>query len=395
MDSKKFYKDMPAFESFVDVTNSRNYQQTPDDWMVVLTDVIGSTKAIEAGNYRDVNVLGASSLIAVLNALDNTEVPYVFGGDGATILIPNIHVQTVKDALKASKKLAREEFKLDLRIGIVPISVIKKLGSEVLVAKYKVGPTMHMATFFGGGLTLAEKLFKADETYQVEYLDDKAQGNFMGLQCRWDAFDSNHGQMLSIIISAQSSNPSDRERTYRRAIEMIDGVMGDLHCPITTTALQEQIRSKMIRAGSPEVQVIGHGKTLVQKLKYRMSVIFQMLAFKYMQAKGLKGEEFDPERYTKEVPQATDSRKFDDVLRLILDCTPDQKAQIEQWLSSEHESRNIVYGVHASNQALMTCLIFNWKNHVHLVDGCSGGYAMAAKGLKGQIKSLESGKIPA
>ena len=44
-----------------------------------------------------------------------------------------------------------------------------------------------------------------------------------------------------------------------------------------------------------------------------------------------------------------------------------------------------VYGTHVANAALMTCAITSYRgDHVHLVDGADGGYALAAKQLKAQ-----------
>ncbi|MDP7147450.1 MAG: DUF3095 family protein [Nitrospinaceae bacterium] len=41
-----------------------------------------------------------------------------------------------------------------------------------------------------------------------------------------------------------------------------------------------------------------------------------------------------------------------------------------------------------SDSTLMTCMVFDRKErHLHFVDGASGGYALAAKQLKGQIAS--------
>ena len=44
--------------------------------------------AIEAGRYKDVNVIGASIIISVLNAVGEVDLPYTFGGDGAALLVP-------------------------------------------------------------------------------------------------------------------------------------------------------------------------------------------------------------------------------------------------------------------------------------------------------------------
>ena len=47
--------------------------------------------------------------------------------------------------------------------------------------------------------------------------------------------------------------------------------------------------------------------------------------------------------------------------------------------------------MHKSREALLTCIVFSYNgNHVHFVDGSDGGYAMAARGLKAQLKSLRA-----
>ena len=54
-------------------------------------------------------------------------------------------------------------------------------------------------------------------------------------------------------------------------------------------------------------------------------------------------------------------------------------------LKKRFELGQITYGIHESSQALMTCLVFSLAgNHVHLIDGADGGYALAAKQMKQQ-----------
>ena len=57
--------------------------------------------------------------------------------------------------------------------------------------------------------------------------------------------------------------------------------------------------------------------------------------------------------------------------------------------AKEYENNNLVYGIHKSNSALMTCLIFQRHGkHIHFVDSSNGGYALASKELKNRLKFL-------
>jgi hypothetical protein len=61
-----------------------------------------------------------------------------------------------------------------------------------------------------------------------------------------------------------------------------------------------------------------------------------------------------------------------------------QTDAIETALESHAQQGILRYGVHRSDSALMTCLVFNLDNseHIHFVDGSDGGFTAAAKNMK-------------
>jgi Protein of unknown function (DUF3095) len=86
----------------------------------------------------------------------------------------------------------------------------------------------------------------------------------------------------------------------------------------------------------------------------------------------------------------TDFRKFDDGLRMTLDCTPELADQLEELLASAEKAGVARWGAHRQTSALMTCFVPSptRRDHVHFVDGAMGGYAAAARRVK-QIYSVE------
>ena len=98
---------------------------------------------------------------------------------------------------------------------------------------------------------------------------------------------------------------------------------------------------------------------------------------------------FNSKSYTQDMATHSDFRKFDDMLRLILDCTEDQAQRIDEFLMEQHERGNLVFGLYRSQTALMTCFVESVKpgGHVHFIDGGDGGYAMASRQLKDQLKN--------
>ncbi len=120
--NETFFFDLPGFQSFFEFTDSAHYQPVPDDWLVVVADLENSTQAIERGLQRQVNSVSTALVISVLNVFDQVQIPFVFGGDGATICVPDSHREKLKQALAASRLLAREAYNLELRVGIIPVA---------------------------------------------------------------------------------------------------------------------------------------------------------------------------------------------------------------------------------------------------------------------------------
>ena len=115
---------MQIFSGNENLVYNENYFSLPEDWSIIITDVEGSTKAIEQGRYKDVNVVGMGSIISTQNACGSTEIPFIFGGDGATLFIPNDKVSAVRESLAFSRQCALRDFKPDLRVAIIPMKVV-------------------------------------------------------------------------------------------------------------------------------------------------------------------------------------------------------------------------------------------------------------------------------
>ena len=100
---------------------------------------------------------------------------------------------------------------------------------------------------------------------------------------------------------------------------------------------------------------------------------------------GWKVGRFNGATYRREVVQNTDYRKFDDLLRMVLDLSPDEFGRLRAYLELERRGGRIHYGLHESHAALMTCFIRDsGGQHLHFLDGSDGGYAMAARQMKQQ-----------
>ena len=130
-----FYTEIPVFRDFSQVIDDSVYRPMPDDWFIGLTDVIGSTRAIENGQYKAVNMAGAAAISVVMNALGHREFPFVFGGDGVSFAVPPKARDIAADALARIARWVEEEIDLSLRAAMVPVIDIRASRNDVLVAR--------------------------------------------------------------------------------------------------------------------------------------------------------------------------------------------------------------------------------------------------------------------
>lgn len=380
-----FYADLPILKNFVQVTNPKKYVPVPSDWLIIVTDIIGSTKAIEQGKYKTVNLLGACSISAVLNVAE-TEIPFVFGGDGATILIPITLLSKAKRSLLTTQNLAREEFSMNLRVGIVPVvDVISAYRLDI--AKLRVSPNYDQSVFTGGGLAYATELIKNPATASLYALTPDIampKADFTGLECRWQDIRSQHGETVSLLVQAKMSQ-------YREIIEQIQEIYGadDRANPVSYDRLHLSFDSAAL---IHETKVRAEQKNGLGKLRYLIKIQLENFLGWFLMKFKLNVNKMPWGRYRHIVAAATDYRKFDDMLRMVISGNAQQRQQLTDYLEQKARSNDLVYGLQVSDRALLTCLVYERNGRqVHFVDGADGGYALAAKAMKARAKARSTG----
>lgn len=390
--NSRFYHDLSALQSFAEAMETSLHQPVPDDWWIVIADVIGSTKAIEAGAYKKVNTVGVACIAAVANVDRSIDLPFVFGGDGATFAIPGALVERVIPALRQAQLLAQDSFGLGLRVGLVRVADLTAKGFWVRLAKVRLSAHMTQPTFSGRGWEEAERLVKdadAPGVLRVNPEDGPAEGSFDGFECRWQGVPSFHDHKLALLVAAVSPDPAVNLLAYQDVAAQIQAIYGDVsdYHPLRPEGMHLTLNPKLL---SHEWRVRSSTQNLWARLGYLARMVFQNLAGKYLFARNLDTEAVQWSHYRDELVENSDFRKFDGMLRMVMDGGEAQYAQLRSYLQVQFEARRLVFGMHRSREALVTCIVQSYNgNHIHFVDGGDGGYALAARELKQQIKSLK------
>ena len=102
--SDVFYTRLPVNEIPLRdlLTEEHLFYRVPETWHVIITDIKKSTLAVEQGKAETVNLLATGSIVAVLNIAYKAHltVPFFFGGDGATFIIPESILTVTLQALR-------------------------------------------------------------------------------------------------------------------------------------------------------------------------------------------------------------------------------------------------------------------------------------------------------
>lgn len=380
-----FYARLPPLARFADLVRPDAYAAVPDDWSVVVADVVGSTEAVAAGRYRDVNYVGAGAIAAVLNAVGHTDVPFVFGGDGATLLLaPGVRDRAL-GALVALRADARARLGLDLRVGAVRVADVRAAGHDVRLARVEVAPAYAQALLAGDGLAFAEAQIKSDPARFAPNLPPTDDADlYAGLECRWHDVASPRGETVALLVQAAGDpgGPGQAaEATYTDVLETIERIYGpdDAHHPISV----DHLRLRAAPATTAEARL------RARSWRDRLVLIGQGLIGRVLLWRGRPTSETDWARYPHLLRAATDVRKFDGALRMILAGTPDQREALEAWLEEAFVAGRLAWGTHAARAAVLTCLVYErMGRQVHFVDAAGGGYTQAAVGFKARLKAL-------
>ena len=387
MSRSGFYAGLSAFDDFSAVAEADNYQIAPDDWQVIIADIKGSTRAIAEGRYKDVNMIGAACINAILNISEKGQVPYVFGGDGATLMLPSSQLDNAIRVLLGVRDLASARFDLSLRIGVVEVAEIHRHSSaRVMVGKYRLSPGNELATFSGGGIEVAESWIKSGPEYLREQKLEDNDPDLSGLSCRWEPLVAQNGVMLSLLAQATLDDESEKSSLYRDLIKEIYAITNDANSntrPVTDANMIFRWPPRGLRA---EINAtVGTRNRYLYTLKLYLNSLFQWYLDRFdLSAGGYRGRQ-----YRVELRANTDYQRFDDTLRILLDCSAGQADKIETMLASRAQQGNLKYGLQRSDSALMTCLVFNLHKgeHIHFVDGSDGGFTAAAKNMKANFIS--------
>lgn len=324
------------FNDFSSILDYAAYEPLPNDWLIGITDVVDSASAVRRGAYHDVNFAGASVIAAIGNACGSYDFPFTFGGDGASFALPADHLANATAVLQQVMAFAQSDLNLTLRAGLLSVHEIRANQRDVRIARYAASEHATYSMFAGGGLRWAEREVKRGR-YAVERVNTVSKPDLTGLSCDWLPIPNEHGIILSLLVEPCGNAGS--------------AVFSDLAKRVLAVFDTDSRRGHPVPKDGPAPK---------------------------------RRETYVDHESRSEIALNSDFRKYDDLLRLTLDCSNDQADAVEAILQDAAGRGEVRYGMHRQSHALMTCLVpaENSRSHLHFLDGMDGGYAKAAQMMK-------------
>lgn len=358
--------------------NEGLFSPVPCDWHVVITDIRSSTQAVMGGRHEEVNLIATGSIVSVLNiafGMDIT-VPFFFGGDGATFLVPGNLTGKVMQALSLYRENTMANFNLELRTGTLPVHEIYNKGHEIRIAKYNSSENFAIPVVLGSGLDYAEKIIKGDDYLLSGHTAEPAELNLAGMQCRWDKIPPpvNKEEIVSLLVIARDA--AHQPEIFSRILKKIDDLYGppEKRQPISVGKLK--LKTTFGRLGTEMRARLGRIKWL-ELFRIWLTTLYGYIYFATKKGK----------KYLKSLVEMSDTLVIDGKINTVITGSAQQRQALQKLLDEMEAGGMIYYGLHVSGASIMSCYVRNLDDgHIHFVDGSEGGYTQAARMLKEKLR---------
>lgn len=380
--NNQFYASLPVHKMSLGdlLVTDQLFAEVPEDWHVIITDIKSSTLAVMNGLHENVNLIATGSIVTVLNIAFAHDIilPFFFGGDGATFIVPPAIAGKIMAALALYKITTQTNFNLELRTGIVPVSKIYADGYRLRVAKYSTSEVFTIPIVIGDGLSYAEQLIKGADYLQSDHIPQEDELDLTGMQCRWDKIAPPDDKEEVVTLLVMATHVSLQQQAFRRVMNLIDEIYGSptrrqpisvdkLKLKTTFSRISTEVNARLSRFRTFEV--------------VRVWVLMVLGRIYFRTAKG--------QRYLKSLVQMSDTLVIDGRINTVISGITQQRKKLQAALDKLEEEGQILCGMHLSNASIMSCYVRDMKDgHIHFIDGSEGGYTKAAAMLKTKVRNI-------
>ncbi|MDA0824060.1 MAG: DUF3095 family protein, partial [Proteobacteria bacterium] len=375
MSSKDFYTQLHEQRLSVSglLAESQHFRSVPGDWHVVVTDIKGSTELVASVRHETINLIATGSIIAALNIAyaKSIEVPFFFGGDGATLLVPEKLLVEILHALEEHSRNTMHNYAMTLRVGSVQVATVIEQGHSIDIAKLVRNKAFSIPIVIGGGLVFAEKLIKSrHEKRDPIVMDDESNLDLTGMECRWDRIRPplETGEVVCLLVNVL--NQAVSASVLKAVIDYIDDIYGPRPARNPISKERLQLDSSTAAIGKETRVKLGRFDWRYAIEHWFRTAVIGPAFMRYTA---------DGQGYVASVPELSDTLTIDGRINTVIAGTAQQRQQLTAELDRMEATGAILYGLYATSASIMSCYVRNREDqHIHFIDGADGGYTHAA-----------------
>ncbi len=331
--------------------DERLFVKVPADWHIIVADIEDSTEAINKGLHNEVNLAATGSIVSVLNQLkkykSKIKVPYFFGGDGATFIVPPSILEDLMNVLKRQRLHVKKNLKLELRVGSLPVEKAYEKGHKLQIAKIRLNEYLIIPVVLGTALKFAEKVIKNTYEENPKEIITRKKLDLTGMECRWDEIAPPKTEQKVVCLLINCDDDKLQRKIYEEVITKLDYIFGDLHerQPISTLKLKldttiDKIRKEMYaRIGK---------YNMIYLLKNWMVTGFGKYYFKYFK---------EGKSYLLKVSQLSDTLIIDGSINTVISGDQYQIDRLITYLDEMETDKKMNYGIHITHASVMSCYV--------------------------------------
>lgn len=379
MEDLKFYKKLKlSKESLVDLLdNEEDFKNVPESWYVIVVDIQNSTNAVKEGNHHQVNLTATGAIISVLNTIrkfqGNIEIPYFFGGDGATFIVPFSLLDKIVQVLDNFRIHIKRKTNLVLRVGQIHVKELVEKNVQLKIAKHQLTEKLSIPIVLGNGLKVAEHIIKSSFKEKSTTSFDESLLNLEGMECRWDEISPDKSQAKVVCLLLDATVEATQSDIYKQVLSQMEKDFGSFENrqPIKNTKLRLDANPKKVLE-EMKISLVSNNWMYFLKswLKTNFGKIYLNLTSSGKQ-------------YLKQIGQLSHTFMLDGMINTVFTAEQSKIDNFIAFLDNLEADNKLIYGIHVTHASVMSCYVLDRRTtHSHFVDGTEGGYTSAAKMFK-------------
>ena len=385
MEDLKFYKKLKlSKESLVDLLdNEEDFKNVPESWYVIVVDIQNSTNAVKEGNHHQVNLTATGAIISVLNTIrkfqGNIEIPYFFGGDGATFIVPFSLLDKIVQVLDNYRIHIKRKTNLVLRVGQINVKELVEKNVQLKIAKHQLTEKLSIPIVLGNGLKVAEHIIKSSFKEKNTTSFDESLLNLEGMECRWDEISPDKSQAKVVCLLLDATVEATQSDIYKKVLSQMEKDFGSFENrqPIKNTKLRLDANPKKVLE-EMKISLVSNNWMYFLKswLKTNFGKIYLNLTSSGKQ-------------YLKQIGQLSHTFMLDGMINTVFTAEQSKIDNFIAFLDNLEADNKLIYGIHVTHASVMSCYVLDRRTtHSHFVDGTEGGYTSAAKMFKIKKKAV-------